>query len=54
MSTNEQQQQQQQQYDEQLRTLKESFPQAHEGKLILLLRRHDDDVDKVCFEIYIL
>ncbi len=52
MSTNEQQQQQQ--YDEQLQIIKESFPQAHKGKLILLLRRHDGDVDKVCFEIYIL
>jgi hypothetical protein len=40
MSTN-------QQYDEQLRVLQESFPQAPQGKLIRLLQRFSGDVDQV-------
>ncbi len=43
MATNEQQ------YNEQLRVLQESFPQASKEKLILLLRRRGGDVDQVRF-----
>lgn len=36
------------QYDDQLHVLQESFPQAPTKKLVILLRRHDGNVDKVC------
>jgi hypothetical protein len=38
-----------QQYDEQLHVLQETFPQAPERKLVLLLRRHDGNVEQVRF-----
>ena len=41
--------QQQQQYNEQLRVLHESFPQAPQHKLVILLRRHDGDIEQVRF-----
>lgn len=36
-----------QQYDEQVRVLQERFPQAPNGRLVLLLKRFHGDVDQV-------
>ncbi len=41
-----------QQYDEQLHVLQESFPQAPQRKLVILLRRHDGNVDQVRFSYF--